>query len=103
MHVNRAPIGGVLSRVHYQKGKFLNAMNPASAERNEQNLVTVRGQGADAGFEVTFKQIAGSAGAAHRLPLRAKGQAVERGQRVGLIKFGSQGRCCCCPPRRCCG
>ncbi len=55
MHVNRAPIGGVLSRVHYQKGKYLNAMNPASADRNEQNIVTVRGEG----FEVTFKQIAG--------------------------------------------
>ena len=37
VHVNRAPIGGVLSRVRYQKGQFLNAMNPASAERNEQN------------------------------------------------------------------
>ena len=57
--MNRAPIGGVLSRVRYQKGQFLNAMNPASAERNEQNTVTVRGQGADAGYEVTFKQIAG--------------------------------------------
>ena len=55
MHVNRSPIGGVLSRVHYQKGQYLNAMNPASAERNEQNMVTVRGEG----FEVTFKQIAG--------------------------------------------
>ena len=59
VHVNRAPIGGVLSQVRYQKGKFLNAMNPASAERNEQNAVTIRGQGPDGGFEVTFKQIAG--------------------------------------------
>ena len=38
VHVNRAPIGGVLSRVHYRKGQYLNAMNPASAERNEQNV-----------------------------------------------------------------
>ena len=38
VHVNRAPIGGVLTRVVYQKGKYLNAMNPASAEQNEQNL-----------------------------------------------------------------
>jgi phosphatidylserine decarboxylase len=89
VHVNRAPIGGVLSRVHYQKGRFLNAMNPASAERNEQNAVTVRGQGADAGFEVTFKQIAGLL--ARRIVFRCKeGQTVERGQRVGLIKFGSR-------------
>src|SRR5579863_6151379 len=36
VHVNRAPIGGTVSRVVYQKGQYLNAMNPASAERNEQ-------------------------------------------------------------------
>ncbi|MGO8935256.1 MAG: phosphatidylserine decarboxylase [Terracidiphilus sp.] len=89
VHVNRAPIGGVLSQVLYQKGQFLNAMNPASAERNEQNTVTVRGQGADAGFEVTFKQIAGLL--ARRIVFRCdQGQSVERGQRVGLIKFGSR-------------
>jgi phosphatidylserine decarboxylase len=89
VHVNRAPIGGVLSRVHYQKGQFLNAMNPASAERNEQNTVTVRGQGPDGGYEVTFKQIAGLL--ARRIVFRwNEGQSVERGQRVGLIKFGSR-------------
>ena len=89
VHVNRSPIGGVLSRVSYQKGKFLNAMNPASAERNEQNTITVRGQGSDAGFEVTFKQIAGLL--ARRIVFGFKeGQTVARGQRVGLIKFGSR-------------
>jgi phosphatidylserine decarboxylase len=89
VHVNRSPIGGVLSRVRYQNGKFLNAMNPASAERNEQNTVTVRGQGADEGYEVTFKQIAGLL--ARRIVFRCnEGQSVERGQRVGLIKFGSR-------------
>src|SRR5580692_7993298 len=89
VHVNRSPIGGVLSHVQYQKGKFLNAMNPASAERNEQNMVTVRGQGADAGFEITFKQIAGLL--ARRIVFNfTEGQTVERGQRVGLIKFGSR-------------
>jgi hypothetical protein len=45
VHVNRSPIGGVLSRVRYQKGQYLNAMNPASADRNEQNAVTVRARG----------------------------------------------------------
>jgi phosphatidylserine decarboxylase len=89
VHVNRAPISGVLSRVSYQKGKYLNAMNPDSAERNEQNVVTVRGTGADAGLEVTFKQIAGLL--ARRIVFHPReGQAVERGQRVGLIKFGSR-------------
>ena len=89
VHVNRAPIGGVLSQVRYQKGQFLNAMNPASVERNEQNTITVRGEGADAGFEITFKQIAGLL--ARRIVFRFdQGQSVERGQRVGLIKFGSR-------------
>src|SRR6202167_2157481 len=85
VHVNRAPIGGVLSRVRYQKGAYLNAMNPASADRNEQNAVTVKG----AGFEVTFKQIAGLL--ARRIVFNlSEGEMVERGQRVGLIKFGSR-------------
>lgn len=89
VHVNRAPISGVLSRVVYQKGQYLNAMNPASAERNEQNAVTVRGSGPDSGIEVTFKQIAGLL--ARRIVFHPReGQAVERGQRVGLIKFGSR-------------
>lgn len=89
VHVNRAPISGMVSRVHYQKGQYLNAMNPASAERNEQSVVTLRGQGADAGFEITFKQIAGLL--ARRIVCRCgEGQTVERGARVGLIKFGSR-------------
>jgi phosphatidylserine decarboxylase len=86
VHVNRSPIGGILSDVHYQKGQYLNAMNPASADRNEQNVVTVRGAG---GVEVTFKQIAGLI--ARRIVFNYKqGDSVERGQRVGLIKFGSR-------------
>jgi phosphatidylserine decarboxylase len=86
VHVNRSPIGGVLSGVRYLKGQYLNAMNPASADRNEQNIVTVRG---DDGVEVTFKQIAGLL--ARRIVFVPKlGDKVERGQRVGLIKFGSR-------------
>jgi phosphatidylserine decarboxylase len=64
-------------------------MNPDSAERNEQNVVTVRGEGVDQGIEVTFKQIAGLL--ARRIVFRYReGQTVTRGQRVGLIKFGSR-------------
>jgi phosphatidylserine decarboxylase len=85
VHVNRAPIAGILSSVRYQKGLYLNAMNPASADRNEQNIATVRGDG----YEVTFKQIAGLL--ARRIVFNLKeGDRVERGQRVGLIKFGSR-------------
>jgi phosphatidylserine decarboxylase len=85
VHVNRSPIAGVLSEARYQKGKYLNAMNPSSAERNEQNVVTVRGEG----MEVTFKQIAGLL--ARRIVFHPRqGDRLERGQRVGLIKFGSR-------------
>ena len=86
VHINRTPIAGVLTSVRYQKGRYLNAMNPASADQNEQNIATVRGEG---GVEVTFKQIAGLL--ARRIVFNLhQGDTVERGQRVGLIKFGSR-------------
>jgi phosphatidylserine decarboxylase len=85
VHVNRSPIAGVLTSVRYQKGQYLNAMNPASADRNEQNIATVRGEG----IEVTFMQIAGLLARRIVFSLR-EGDAVARGQRVGLIKFGSR-------------
>jgi len=85
VHVNRSPIAGEVTAVRYQKGKFLNAMNQKCAERNEQNIVTVRGEG----MEVVFKQIAGLI--ARRIVFNQRaGDRVERGQRVGLIKFGSR-------------
>ena len=85
VHVNRSPVAGVIREVRYQKGKFLNAMNPASAEHNEQNAVTVEGDG----HVVVFKQIAGLL--ARRIVFNKKvGDTVKRGERVGLIKFGSR-------------
>lgn len=85
VHVNRAPIAGVIRDVRYQKGKFLNAMNAASADQNEQNVVTVEGEG----HVVVFKQIAGLL--ARRIVFSKKvGDQLARGERVGLIKFGSR-------------
>jgi phosphatidylserine decarboxylase len=85
VHVNRSPVAGTITVARYQKGKYLNAMNPASASENEQNIVTVRGEG----FEVTFKQIAGLL--ARRIVfVPVVGSTVGRGERVGLIKFGSR-------------
>jgi phosphatidylserine decarboxylase len=85
VHVNRAPIAGELREVAYHKGQYMNAMNPACAERNERNVVTMRGEG----IEVTFKQIAGLLARRIVFPYK-EGDRVERGQRVGLIKFGSR-------------
>jgi phosphatidylserine decarboxylase len=85
VHVNRSPIGGVIREVRYKKGKFLNAMAPNSADENEQNIVAVEGEG----HSVIFKQIAGLI--ARRIVFTKKiGDTVARGERVGLIKFGSR-------------
>src|ERR1700716_1512870 len=85
VHVNRSPIAGVIRDVRYQRGKFRNAMTANSAEENEQNIVTIEGENRT----VIFKQIAGLI--ARRIVFNFKvGDHVARGERVGLIKFGSR-------------
>ncbi|SEG36230.1 phosphatidylserine decarboxylase [Bryocella elongata] len=85
VHVNRVPVGGVVTSVERREGLFLNAMKPESAVLNEQTMIAI-----DAGgYTVAFKQIAGLL--ARRIVCNLKvGQRVERGQRMGLIKFGSR-------------
>jgi phosphatidylserine decarboxylase len=85
VHVNRSPIAGVVRDIRYQRGKFINAMSADSAAENEQNILTVEGEG----ITVVFKQIAGLI--ARRIVCTKKvGDTVGRGERVGLIKFGSR-------------
>ncbi len=85
VHVNRAPIAGNIQRIEYKKGKYLNAMNAASATENEQNLVEIGGELCN----VAFCQIAGLL--ARRIVFQKKvTDWVHRGERVGLIKFGSR-------------
>jgi phosphatidylserine decarboxylase len=85
VHVNRSPIAGTITEVRYQRGRFLDARSEHCAEKNEQNIVTVEAEGQT----VIFKQIAGLL--ARRIVFYPKiGDRVERGQRVGLIKFGSR-------------
>jgi len=85
VHVNRSPITGIIRDVRYQRGQFRNAMGAASAEHNEQNVITVEGEGQ----RLVFKQIAGLL--ARRIVFTKKiGDRVERGERVGMIKFGSR-------------
>jgi phosphatidylserine decarboxylase len=85
VHVNRAPVSGIVKVCEFRRGEFMNAMKPESVLNNEQTLVVI-----DAGgYEVSFKQIAGLL--ARRIVCNLKvGDRVERGQRVGLIKFGSR-------------
>lgn len=85
VHVNRAPIGGVIRNVEYRKGQFLVASKELASAGNEQNIVTVQGDGTC----VVFKQIAGLI--ARRIVFDKKpGDTVATGERVGLIKFGSR-------------
>ncbi|MCZ2157380.1 MAG: phosphatidylserine decarboxylase [Bryobacterales bacterium] len=86
VHVNRSPIAGRITAVDYRKGKFVNAMRADASDENERNVVEVQ---ADDGSTVTFSQIAGLL--ARRIVFRPKvGDRVEKGQRVGMIKFGSR-------------
>jgi phosphatidylserine decarboxylase len=85
VHVNRAPIGGTIADVRYTKGKFHVASREECSTENEQNVVSVRGEGTC----VVFKQIAGLI--ARRIVFNKQpGDLVEKGERVGLIKFGSR-------------
>ncbi|HKD05290.1 MAG TPA: phosphatidylserine decarboxylase [Bryobacteraceae bacterium] len=86
VHVNRAPIGGVIADVTYQRGQFLVASKESASAQNEQNIVTIR---AEDGTKVVFKQIAGLL--ARRIVCYKKpGDLVQSGERIGLIKFGSR-------------
>jgi phosphatidylserine decarboxylase len=85
VHVNRAPIAGAITNIEYTKGQFLVASREAASLQNERNTFTIEGQGTRVGFS----QIAGLI--ARRIVCYKKpGDQVAKGERVGLIKFGSR-------------
>jgi phosphatidylserine decarboxylase len=85
VHVNRVPMSGTITLVEYREGQFVNAMNAESAILNEQTLIVID----DGKHSVSFKQIAGLL--ARRIICDLKtGDTVQRGQRMGMIKFGSR-------------
>jgi phosphatidylserine decarboxylase len=85
VHVNRSPIAGTVREVSYHKGSFHVASQARASVENEQNVFTIEGgQGV-----VAVKQIAGLL--ARRIVFwKRPGDRLERGERVGLIKFGSR-------------
>ena len=84
-HVNRSPISGTISRYAYRPGKKLAAFSPKASLDNEQNSIEMGG----GGQRVVFKQIAGAL--ARRIVFRKKpGDHCARGERVGMIRFGSR-------------
>ncbi len=85
VHVNRAPIGGVVRSVEYRPGKFFVASREEASAENEMNIITIDGEDTT----VVFKQIAGLV--ARRVVCdKQPGDRVEKGERIGLIKFGSR-------------
>src|SRR5580658_5818349 len=85
VHVNRAPAAGVITKMEYRPGKFLAAMRERASMENEQNVFTLS---TDTG-EMVFKQIAGLI-ARRVVSWKQEGERVARGERIGLVRFGSR-------------
>ncbi len=86
VHVNRVPIAGIIRRISYRPGKFLNASLDKASVHNERESYRLE---TDSGHDIAFVQIAGLV--ARRIICQVEeGQPVEAGQRFGLIRFGSR-------------
>ena len=88
VHINRAPCAGTVAYVGYHKGKFINALRPESSTDNEANSVGLTLPD-PAGTKVLVKQISGAI--ARRIVCECKeGDSLARGEKFGMIKFGSR-------------
>ena len=85
VHVNRAPAAGTITRLDYKPGKFLAAWDANASLQNEQNIFT---QSTEHG-EIVYKQIAGWV-ARRVVAWKKAGDTVARGERIGLVRFGSR-------------
>jgi phosphatidylserine decarboxylase len=86
VHVNRIPFSGTVHGIHYQKGHFLAAQTARAGRENEQNWLWIR---SDAGIDVVLTQVAGLI--ARRIVCwPTVGDRVLRGERFGMIRFGSR-------------
>src|SRR6266481_775006 len=85
VHVNRSPVAGTITRMEYRPGKFLAAMRERASVENEQNVFTLSTETG----ELVFKQIAGLI-ARRVVSWKKAGEKVARGERIGLVRFGSR-------------
>jgi phosphatidylserine decarboxylase len=85
VHVNRAPAAGTISRLDYKPGKFMPAWADSASAENEQNIFV---QSTEYG-EIVYKQIAGWV-ARRVVSWKKPGDLVARGERIGLVRFGSR-------------
>ncbi len=84
-HVNRAPVGGRISKIVYRSGLFINADLDKASEGNERNGLVIDAPKARVGVV----QIAGLV-ARRIVCFVAAGETIEAGERIGLIRFGSR-------------
>ena len=88
VHVNRAPIGGLVVSTAYERGRFAPAYRADAGETNERCTIHIQGESA----RITVVQIAGIA--ARRIVCRvSSGDKLEAGERIGMIRFGSRTDC----------
>ena len=85
VHVNRAPAAGTITKLEYKPGKFLAAWAEKASLENEQNVFTLASEHG----EIVFKQIAGWV-ARRVVSWKKQGDVVKRGERIGLVRFGSR-------------
>jgi phosphatidylserine decarboxylase len=85
VHVNRSPVFGTITSIDYRPGSFKVASLEEASAQNEQNIFTAD----SAGAKVVFSQIAGLI-ARRIVCYKRPGDKLERGERIGLIKFGSR-------------
>jgi phosphatidylserine decarboxylase len=89
VHVNRSPCDGKVLSVTYKKGKFINAMrHDEASDENESNTIVLAEPNGDQPI-VVIKQIVGLI-ARRIVCTTVVGEVIERGQRIGMIKFGSR-------------
>jgi phosphatidylserine decarboxylase len=86
VHVNRMPVGGLISYFKYHPGKYLVAWHPKSSTENEPTTVVKKMKN---GTEILFRQIAGALARRIKWYVR-EGQPIEQGEEFGFIKFGSR-------------
>jgi phosphatidylserine decarboxylase len=84
-HVNRSPASGLIERMVYSRGKFINADLDKASEDNERNALVI----AAAGARIGVVQIAGLI-ARRIVPFVRAGQPISIGERIGMIRFGSR-------------
>ena len=85
-HVNRTPCSGKIEEILYKPGKFLNASLDKASEDNERNYYKIKNS---FGEEIVVVQIAGLV--ARRIVTEtSKGEKLEQGSRIGMIRFGSR-------------